>query len=57
MMQRSASSRPSAPYQSLSRVFSNDKKSKSEAKDLCSDELVMSISGLSIVRTVLYRHL
>lgn len=57
MMQRSASSRPSAPYQTLNRVLSNGKKGPMEPKDLNTDELIMSISGLSIVRTVLYKHL
>lgn len=57
MMQHSASSRPSAPYQTLSRVFGNARKSASESKDLSADELVMSMSGLTMIRTVLYKHL
>lgn len=57
MLQHSASSRPSAPYQSLGRVFGTGKKSTTDSKDWNSDDLIMSISGLSLIRTVLFKHL
>ena len=57
MLQHSASSRPSAPYQTLSRVFGTGKKSTTDSKDWNSDDLIMSISGLSLIRTVLFKHL
>jgi len=58
MLRPSASSRPSAPYQSHGRVFNGGSKATAMPKDASpANDLIMSISGLSIVRTVLYKHI
>lgn len=57
MLQHSASSRPSAPYQSLGRVFGTGRKGHADSQEWKSEELIMSISGLSLIRTVLFKHL